>query len=255
MAIQRGRCTNTEFCAVAVSNKIVTVADGDPFVCNKCGDPLESVAETRAKSRRLALIVLQVAALGAGGAAVAWKLSGKPTSPALAASVAQEPASASSPSTLVTGASFVPLQARAETPSAARAATPAAMPQQYADLRTPAPAAAVQAARLPPAKVLLRLAGSDTLSNNLMQRLAAGYLTLIGDTGIAAALDPGDNTVEVAGLQAGRREAVKVAPTFLRGGLQRPAARHGGHDAVHPQGDTRGDREPGVGRRPDQPGQ
>lgn len=169
MAIQRGRCTNTEFCAVAVSNKIVTVADGDPFVCDKCGDPLESVAETRAKGRRLALIALQVAALGAGGAAVAWKLSGKPAGPAQAASATAEPASAASPGTLVTGASFVAVQARPEEPAAARAAAPAAMPQQSADLRTPVPAAAaVQAVRLPPAKVLLRLAGSDTLSNNLM---------------------------------------------------------------------------------------
>ncbi len=220
MAIQRGRCTNTEFCAVAVSNKIVAVADGDPFVCNKCGDPLESVAATRAKGRRLALIAFQVAALGAGGAAVAWKLSSKPAGPAQAASATAEPASAVSPGTLVTGASFVAVQARPEEPATARAAAPAAIPQQSADLRTLAPAAAaVQAARPSPAKVLLRLAGSDTLSNNLMQRLAAGYLSLIGDTGIAAALDPSDNTVEVAGLQAGRREAVKVAPTSSAAGF------------------------------------
>ena len=245
MATQRGRCTNTEFCAAAVSNTIVPVADGDPFVCSACGDSLAVLPAARAKGRRVALVALQVAAVAAGGASVAWKMHGKPVTPALAAAAGNDPAPAGGAPGLVSpdgspvasgagtpgpgvSGGFVPiqagplqagpLQAGQDAPAGAR---PAA--ERHAAAMLPAAAApggaAGQAARQAPAKVLLRLAGADTLSNNLMQRLAAGYLALIGDTGIAAALDPADGAVEVSGLQANTREAVKVAPTSSADGF------------------------------------
>ena len=70
-----------------------------------------------------------------------------------------------------------------------------------------------------PTTVLVRLAGSDVMGNKLARRLASGYLSLIGDTGIAASTNAGDNTLEVAGMQTGQREAIKIGSTSSSAGF------------------------------------
>ncbi len=197
MPDKRGRCRNTEFCAVAVSNKILKVAEGAPFTCEECGDTLTPLSASAAKGRKVALIAVQVIVLAAGGAGVAWRLTSKPASePAdMAAAAAPAPAvTAPRSATLVTGNSFV----AARLPAADAAATPT--PPLPTDVSSTA-------------KVLLRLAGSDVLANNLLQRLAAGYLSLIGDTGITAVPNAAKDALQVSGLQNGAREAIVVAPT------------------------------------------
>ena len=204
MAELRGRCRNTEFCAVAVSHKMMKVAEGAPFTCEACGDALVPAATSASRIRRTAVIAVQVIALAAGGAGVVWRLTSGPASDPADTAAAQAPAPAATvaaaptprPATLVTGSSFV--AARLPAADAAPPATPAVPP--------PAEAA-------PAAKVLLRLAGSDVLANNVLQRLAAGYLSLIGDTGIAAVPNATKDALEVSGLQGGAREAIVVAPT------------------------------------------
>ena len=207
MPDQRGRCRNTEFCAVAVSHKVLKVAEGAPFTCEACGDTLESAGASASKGRKAALIAVQVIVLVAGGAGVVWRLTSKPASEPADMAAAQAPAPVAAvaaaptprPTVLVTGSSFIAarLPAAEATPAAA-ASVPAATP--------PADA-------LPAAKVLLHLTGSDVLANNVLQRLAAGYLSLIGDTGIAAVPNPAKDALEVSGFQNGAREAIVVAPT------------------------------------------
>ena len=206
MAELRGRCRNTEFCAVAVSHKMMKVAEGAPFTCEACGDALVPAAASASKIRRTAVIAVQVIALAAGGAGVVWRLTSGPASDPADTAAAQAPAPVAAmaavaaaptprPATLVTGSSFV--AARLPAADAAAPATPAAPPAEAA----------------PAAKVLLRLAGSDVLANNVLQRLAAGYLSLIGDTGIAAVPNAAKDALEVSGFQGGAREAIVVAPT------------------------------------------
>ncbi len=216
MAELRGRCRNTEFCAVAVSHKVMKVAEGAPFTCEACGDALAPAAASTFKARKAAVIALQVIVLAAGGAGVVWRLTSRPASDPADTAAAQAPAPVATPvvavaaaptprpATLVTGSSFV--AARLPAADTAPPATPAGTSAAAAAAPTPAEA-------LPAAKVLLRLAGSDILANNVLQRLAAGYLSLIGDTGIAAVPNAAKDALEVSGFQGGAREAIVVAPT------------------------------------------
>lgn len=216
MADLRGRCRNTELCDLAVSNRIVEVHEGDPFVCRQCGNALEPVGVSRSKAPRAFWIGAQLVAVVLGIGAVAWKLTSKPagTAPAVAASAATTPAAAAPAAaaplkpaaphvtTLVTGGSFMAPPPAAAAPSSA----PSSATSSAASSAAPPPASAE------PAKVLLRLAGADALANNVVQRLAAGYLSLIGDTAISTA--PGDppDTLDVTGQQGARREAIRIAP-------------------------------------------
>ena len=194
MSDQHGRCLNTEFCDIAVSSRIVAVPDGAPFDCLRCGEALEPV-KARAKGTRMIWIGVQLAVLAAGGSAVAWKFYGKSEAAATVASVPAAPAPVARPVALVTGSSFVTAQAPA-------GPGPTVASQAPAPVQAPPPAA--------PVKVVLRLSGSDALANNVMQRLASGYLSLIGDTGILAAPAEEPGVSDIIGLQGGQREAVRV---------------------------------------------
>lgn len=212
MAYQRGRCKNTELCSVAASNKVVEVPEEASFTCPKCGDALAPAAVSVGKSRKAVLIGVQVVVLAAGGAGVAWRMLGNPgtdapdtalAAPALAAPApAPPPAPAPARQTaLVTGGSF----------TASRTPDAQVVP---AMATAPAPQPAPQ-----PGKVLLRVTGPEALANNALQRLAAGYLSLIGNTGIAAAPNAARDGVEVSGLQNGQREVIALAPTSSAGSL------------------------------------
>ena len=198
MADLRGRCRNTEFCDMAVSSRIVEVHEGEPFICRKCGDALEPVREASSKGTRVLWICVQLAAVVGGGGIVAWKLMFKPagSTPAIAAPL--QPAAPAAVTTLVTGSSFVAPPTAAMSSSASAAQVP--------------PASAAVAPVTGPAKVLLRLAGADALANNVVQRLASGYLSLIGDTGIATVAGDAPESLDVVGLQGGQREAIRIVP-------------------------------------------
>ena len=76
MTKQVGRCNNLELCTVAVSQRLMTVPAGAPFVCEKCGEPLVEPAVASSPERRRASILIQLVVVSAGLSAVAWKLSG-----------------------------------------------------------------------------------------------------------------------------------------------------------------------------------
>ena len=58
--------------------------------------------------------------------------------------------------------------------------------------------------------VLLRLAGSDVIGGRLAQRLAAGYLGVIGSTDIATQPGAAEGQTEVVGQQGSQRDAIVI---------------------------------------------
>lgn len=220
MADQRGRCTNVEFCTVAVSQKAIAVPPLEPFVCFRCGEPLQGVEERRSRPRKLVAFGLQAAVLVAAAGTIGWRVYGsRGEAPAVAAAAAP-----SSPGQMiVSGPSFtatVPPVVAAPAAIAAPAApaivaapaavaapavpVPAEVPVSLA-MATPAPSP-----RAPAPAVLLRIAAPVALGTGLERRLASGYLSLIGDTGITTEAAGAD--LDVIGLQAGAREAIRIVP-------------------------------------------
>jgi len=71
----------------------------------------------------------------------------------------------------------------------------------------PPPAAAGAASST---ATLFRMTGSNVVGSTLARRLSAGYLALIGDASITSSFGNTEGTLEIAGLQAGQREAVSL---------------------------------------------
>lgn len=204
MADQRGRCTNVGFCTVAVSQKIIPVPPDRPFVCPKCNEPLQSVEGRQSRPRRLVAFAVQAAVLVVAGGTIAWRVYGSRNEApfAVAAVAPSKPGQ-----TIVSGSNFTSATPPAAVPveAPARMAAPAASPAPPATA-APAPALAAQA----PASILLRLAAPVALGTGLERRLASGYLSLIGDTGITS--EAAGASMDVIGLQAGAREGIRIVP-------------------------------------------
>ncbi len=223
----RGRCTNTEFCTVASSQRLVTLPEGSNFVCPKCGKPLQTLAAAKAPGRaRLALIVpLGLAVVGGGvmayrvlgpaGESGAVNTSAPQVSAGKAAALggystllkpADSTTQASTPAVLAQPTA--PIQAAAVAPPPPQQASPAPQVVLAAQAApAPLPPASAQASRT----VLLRLAGSDALGGKLARRLASGYLASIGDSGILLVPGGADHPAEVTGIQGGQSETIQVA--------------------------------------------
>ena len=202
MTDQRGRCCNTEYCADAVSQRVVAIPEGGKFACPKCGEPLQSTSEARAKKRGKVTLVLQVGVVVLGGAALAYKLTNRSFIPGLQAKTA--------PSTSEAQA--------APTMAAIPVAAVAADPQTPAPTRQPPPAATADAGPAT-ASALLRFAGSDIIGARLAPRLAASYLGLIGSTGISVSPARADGMVEVIGQTAGQRDAITITSNSTAAGF------------------------------------
>ena len=242
MANQVGRCNNLELCTVAVSQRLITVPAGEPFVCEKCGEPLIEPTSVSSPRRRTASILIQLVVLVAGVGAIAWKLSGpggdfagvREAWNAFRSGQPQQVAAASVPAAAPVTAAALDVQAAApadtgtealaaatDTPAQGGAVDPA--PASVAPIPATDPAAtstATPAAR--PAlssTVLLRLAGSDSGAPKLIRRLASSYLALIGDTSISAIQGSTPGLIEVSGLQTGQREVISVLETSSTGGF------------------------------------
>ncbi len=71
---------------------------------------------------------------------------------------------------------------------------------------------------VPAAVTLVRLAGSNVVATKLARRLAAGYLALIGDTEISAT-PVADGGLDIAGMQTGQREVIKLVPASSASGF------------------------------------
>ena len=198
MADQRGRCCNTEYCADAVSQRVVSVPEGEKFACPKCGEPLQSTSEARAKKRGKMALVLQVGVVILGGAALTYKLTNRSFIPGLQARTAPPAGEAQA------------APAMAAVPAAAAAANPQPAPAPTAGTADASPAAAT---------ALLRFAGSDIIGARLAPRLAASYLGLIGSTGISVSPARADGTVEVTGQTAGQRDAITITSNSAAAGF------------------------------------
>ena len=227
MASQRGRCTNTDYCSVAVSGKIIEVPDGAPLVCDKCGEPLQNVQETRQKGRRKLSIVNQLLVLAIGGGAVAWKLSGAPI-PFLPADTTAPAVTSQAQAAPVTTAAIAPLPPPA--PPAAVQPVMQSVPPPPAPKPAPAKPPVVAASRT----VLLRLAGSDVMAKKLVRRLASGYLALIGDSNISAEAGEAADSIDIIGLQTGQQEVIQIASTTNTNGFT--ALLRGSADVVMAEG-------------------
>jgi len=253
MANQIGRCNNLELCTVAVSQRLISVPAGSPFICDKCGEPLQAPMSVSSPGRRRASIGIQLGVLLLGVSAVAWKLAGPdadfaqvrtfvasltgaprpaPVSAAVPAATVQAAPAATDPAANSLAATPV-----AATATALASAEPVGQGQAQAQVpalaampETPAPpAVAVAAATFTPAPelargaipstTLLRLAGSDAVAPKLVRRLASSYLALIGDTSITAAPSGTPRLVEVSGMQTGQREVISIAETSSAGGF------------------------------------
>ena len=221
----RGRCTNTEFCAVAVSQRVVALPEGSNFVCPKCGEPLQTLSAARAPGRAKLALLVPLGLAVVGGGAMAYHLagpSGASGAPAEAApeATAGKAAVLGSYSTLLKAADPAQAQALPAQPAASVQTAAAVLPAPHQVGAVPAAQAvrAVQAAPAPvptPAAgshaVLLRLAGSDALGGKLARRLASGYLASIGDSGISLVPGGAGRPAEVTGVQGGQSETVQVA--------------------------------------------
>ena len=268
MADQRGRCVNVEFCSVAVARRIVSVAEGAPFVCERCSEPLESAAATRVVGGKRLVVGLQVMVVLIFGGALAYKFSSNPVSmprqdtelagdsagvgsapiqssdltPSTAIAAAEPPGLVQPPApTTAKPALPVPRDGEAATiamaagtpvtevtPSAASLGPVLPEPAPPQSVLTASmstmflpPAAAIPASVRPdtppmtmaPTTLLLRIAASDPVASKLTNRLASGYLTMIGDSNIVA--EPGGpaGALDVFGMQTGQRELIKIATT------------------------------------------
>lgn len=236
MADLKGRCGNLEYCSVAVSQRVVTLPEGSNFVCPKCGEPLQASGMTRARGLSKVGLALQFGLVLAGAGGVAYKLMGGETpdltaylpasllpdgggapraAPPAAIAMVQPPAPASVPAQPA-----APVQPPAAAPAAvALVAPPAPAPLPVAPpappLSTLPPAtpprvaeAPAPAATAPSTTTLFRMTGSNVVGSILARRLSAGYLALIGDASITSSFGNTEGMLEIAGLQAGQREAI-----------------------------------------------
>jgi len=236
MSDLRGRCANLEYCSAAVSQRLIILPEGSKFTCPKCGEPLQPVGFGRTRGLSKLGLALQFGIVLAGAGAVTYKLMGGET-PDLASylpgSMPNEPpaqvASAPPPSApyptpvaeappaqpTASLALSSPQPPSVQPPAAAPVMAPVAPPVQ------PPVATPPQAARTQPAPdtsatlaasttTLFRMNGSNVVGATLARRLSAGYLALIGDASITSSFGNTEGVLEIAGLQAGQREAVGI---------------------------------------------
>ena len=187
MASTRGRCTNVDYCSLAAAKRDIEVRIGEDFICPECAKPLRT-PPTREASGGLNVAIAGgvVGLLLIGGGVYAGYRLSKNTP-------------------VQVGATTLP-------PAAAPASTaPVAAPPPKLALAAPAPVPVPPAVSARPEQVtLLRLAGSSILADTAAPRLAAAYLSYLGDTGIAA--QPGRSLGQtiVSGERLGRPEAISI---------------------------------------------
>lgn len=129
--------------------------------------------------------------------------------PAAVAALAPAPAPVMAPTVMIT-----PVPAPTPAPAPAAAPSQAVAPRVQlaptpvvAEVAVPPPAAAGAASST---ATLFRMTGSNVVGSTLARRLSAGYLALIGDASITSSFGNTEGTLEIAGLQAGQREAVSL---------------------------------------------
>jgi phosphate transport system substrate-binding protein len=176
----RGRCTNRDYCKLGDSGQDIVLASDDIFVCPECSRPLRPLVAGDAAGGMRRKLAYGAAAL-----------------------------------LMVSGASFAGfnLLTRSKTATAPLAAAPArAAAQIVATQGTSAAVATPPAAAPAPAgpRVLLRLAGSNTLGPAILQQLARAYLTSVGNTAVAARQDGAGQTL-ITSLHVGEQEAIALA--------------------------------------------
>ena len=146
MANQIGRCNNLELCTVAVSQRLISVPAGSPFICDKCGEPLQVPTSVSSPGRRRASIGIQLGLLLLGVGAVAWKLAGPDADFAQVRTLVASLTGAPRPSPVPTAVPTATVQAAtvqaAMVPVAPAATDPAANPLAATPASATAPALA-----------------------------------------------------------------------------------------------------------------
>ncbi len=185
MASTRGRCTNVDYCSLAAAKRDIEVKLGEDFICPECAKPLRTPPTREASGGLNVAIAGGVVGLLliAGGVYAGYRLSRNTP---------------------------VQVGSTALTPVASPAAmAPIAAPPPKVAGATPAPVAQAAPAR-PEQATLLRLAGSSTLADTAASRLAAAYLSSLGDTAIAAQPGRTGGQTIVSGERLGRPETISI---------------------------------------------
>ena len=234
MADLRGRCGNLEYCSAAVSQRIITLPEGANFVCPKCGEALQPVRNLKTRGLSKIGLALQFGIVLAGAGGVAYKLLGgetpdltaylpasmhgnvpvppkaSPLQPSATELAGTAPAPSAGPSQPAPSAqaALTPLPASPSAATPQRA--PLSPPPTLALAESAMPQATATAPVAAPTTTLFRMAGSNVIGSTLARRLSAGYLALIGDASITSNFGGTEGTLEIAGLQAGQREAVTL---------------------------------------------
>ena len=255
MAYSRGRCTNIDYCPLAASRRDIEVKVGEPFMCPECARPLMAPQPKEAVAGGTRLLVggvMVALSLIVGGVYAGYRLSspsgagtGAPLpSQAMAARPAEtklatllQPAPAAA---AVTPAAQVPAPQIVAPPDPAPA--PAAAPPRAALPQPPMPAPAVAATPPPPGiavatsaaqapsdqAILLRLNGPAALASSLAPRLAAAYLTSLGNLGVTVQPGHAPGQLQITGQRLSRPEAILITTQNETAGLA--ALGRGGSD-------------------------
>ncbi len=187
MAYTRGRCTNVDYCSLAAAKRDIEVKIGQDFVCPECARPLRP-PPVQAGAGRSGLVgagIVGVLVLVAGGLYAGYRLSSpaRPPQQIARATKTVQPGPGPAPN------AAAPAQVAAAPPSVTAPAAAAPKPEQA---------------------VLLHLTG-PALAAPLMSKLAAAYLSSLGDGELGTA--PGGKPEEtlVTGMRVGRPEAISLA--------------------------------------------
>jgi len=174
MAFTRGRCTNFDYCSTAESRRDIDVPIGQDFVCPECGKALKAPPMVQSSGSSPIVPIL----IGVGAIA------------------------------LVGGAVFLGMQMAGGNKTVGAPAT--------TSLPAPQPAHPSQTAAAPAAgiantdNILVRLRASPVAGPSFATKLAAAYLSQIGDTDVRTEAGASAAEVKVVGMRGDRREVILV---------------------------------------------
>jgi phosphate transport system substrate-binding protein len=223
MAYTRGRCSNFDYCSIADSRRDVEVRVGDDFICPECGKPLKAPPVGAAGGSNFvvpALVGGGILVLVGGAVFLGMRMgSNHPASSPQTAQIAPAPTPSPPPAQSSQATSAAPSAAPLQAPSPPQAAAPAQQaaatpPQPPTTPPSPAPTPE------PSENILARLAGSPEIGATLAPKLAAAYLTQIGDTAVKLVAGGAAGETKITGLRGDRRESIVVEATSADAGFR-----------------------------------
>jgi phosphate transport system substrate-binding protein len=205
-----GRCINRDYCSLSDERRDILVPKNAEFVCPECGRPLRASLTSGSPGRAVRMFAFgAAAAMFAGGASYAgykyYRLSGSSwpagsQTKVAGKTIAPPPAKVSQPVTKTVEATTAAVAPTPATPTPAAAAVAAHA--------VPTPAVATQAG----ARILLHIAGSDSLNADLVPKLAQAYLVSLGNNGVQAATEADE--IRITSSHFDDQEAISIVARY-----------------------------------------